>query len=170
VAGLLAAFTVPFHGAYSPLRTLEAVLHPWVAFFVLPVFAFANAGVSFTNATIDVFSSPVMLGIVLGLIVGKQIGTFGFGLVLIRMGWARLPERTSWTMFFGTCVLTGIGFTMSLFIGGLAFDEFSREVEVRTAVIAASLLSACAGLTVLVWATCVAGGGQDSETDSRRST
>jgi NhaA family Na+:H+ antiporter len=155
LAGVIVALTIPLKGrdahGRSPLRHLEHSLHPSVAFGILPVFAFANAGVSFAGFTPADLAAPVPLGIMLGLFLGKQLGVFGMSWLVIRLGLARLPEGTSWAMLYGAALVTGIGFTMSLFIGGLAFEHggFDHAAAVRLGVLAGSLASALAGYAVL---------------------
>ncbi len=139
--------------AVSPLLRLERGLHAWVAFLVVPLFGFANAGVSFAGMTVAALVAPVPLGVALGLFLGKQFGVFGFAWIVIRLGWAKLPEQASWTQLYGMALLCGIGFTMSLFIGLLAFPT-SAELQdsVKVGVLAGSLLSALAGVVLLRWA------------------
>lgn len=126
LAGVVLAMFIPLQHKTpdqpSPLKTLEHSLESMVAFFVLPVFAFANAGITFTGLSADQILHDVPLGIALGLFVGKQVGIFSFCWLFIKLGWASLPTNTSWLSLYGTSVLCGIGFTMSLFIGSLAFE------------------------------------------------
>ena len=135
----------------SPLRSLEHALHPWVAFAIMPIFAFANAGVSFEGVDAGVVFSPVAIGIFAGLCLGKQLGVFTCAWALIKLGYARLPANMSWLSLYGVSLLTGIGFTMSLFIGSLAFEHgsFEHVVATRVGVLAGSLFSAVAGYLVL---------------------
>jgi NhaA family Na+:H+ antiporter len=152
LAGVALAFFIPLRTdaqGHSPLRHLEHELHPWVAFGILPVFAFANAGVSFAGMGVGAVFEPVTLGILLGLFVGKQIGVFGFAYGAVRFGLAKMPEGTDWIGFYGVALLTGIGFTMSLFIGTLAFPPGSNEAAVRLGVLGGSLLSGVVGYLVL---------------------
>ena len=156
LAGVVTALFIPMRHeseAYegSPLRHLEHVLHPWVSFMILPVFAFVNAGVSFSGMTLQTVTGGVPLGIAAGLFVGKQLGVFVTAALLIRLGWSRLPQGASWAALYGVSLLTGIGFTMSLFIGSLAFEHggYSYDAGVRAGVLAGSVLSAVAGFTVL---------------------
>ena len=123
LAGVITALAIPMRDAkgQSPVRSLEHGLHPWVAFGVLPMFAFANAGVSLHGLTLEALLAPVPLGIALGLLVGKTIGVFGATWLVVRAGWAPMPKHANMTHLLGIAVLCGIGFTMSLFIGGLAF-------------------------------------------------
>lgn len=151
LAGVALGLCIPLGNkdGTSPLRDLEHALHPWVAFGILPVFAFANAGVSLADVRPSDFASPVPLGIACGLFLGKQIGIFGAVALMVRTQLARLPEGATWPMVYGIALLCGIGFTMSLFIGTLAFPDPGQAVKVRIGVIAGSLLSAAAGYLVL---------------------
>jgi NhaA family Na+:H+ antiporter len=157
LAGVVLAMTIPLgsmdkeNGTGSPLCHLEDRLGPWVAFLVLPVFGFANAGVSLTGMSIDTLMAPLSLGIVLGLFLGKQIGIMSCIIVARRTGIAHLPAGASWRQVYGVALLCGIGFTMSLFIGLLAFADAEHEAMTKLAVLAGSLLSAFAGAAVLLW-------------------
>jgi NhaA family Na+:H+ antiporter len=153
IAGVLLALFVPL-GAddtqESPLERLEHGLSPWVTFLILPIFGFANAGVSLSGLTAEEILSPVPVGVALGLFIGKQVGVFGLSLLAIRSGLARLPESSSWLQLYGVSALCGIGFTMSLFIGNLAFPTSPLLVdEVKIGVLAGSILSAIVGMIVL---------------------
>lgn len=152
LAGVITAFFIPLKDRWgkSPLHSLEHGLAPWVAFFIVPVFAFANAGVSFAGMTADAITSPLTLGIVAGLVLGKQIGVFGATWLLVKSGVARLPDGVNWLHIYGLSALAGIGFTMSLFIGGLSFDSPALMNEVRLGVLSASLVSALIGYGVLM--------------------
>lgn len=160
LAGVALAFTIPLRGredhaaeGHSPLVSLEHALHPWVAFLIIPVFGFANAGVSFSGLSLSNLADPVPLGIALGLIVGKQVGVFGFSLIAIRCGLARLPLHASWLQLYGVAALCGIGFTMSLFIGALAFANAPLLAdETKIGVLLGSVVSALIGATLLKWA------------------
>ncbi len=125
LSGVVVALFVPLQGkeAESPLRRLEHALHPWVAFGVLPIFAFANAGVPLAGLKLTDVLQPVPLGIITGLLLGKQIGVFSFSAAAVRLGIASLPEGVDWRALYGTALLCGIGFTMSLFIASLAFEQ-----------------------------------------------
>lgn len=153
LAGVVVGLAVPLRGVADqepPLSRLEHMLHPWVAYAILPVFAFANAGVPLAGLSPSALLEPVPLGIALGLFLGKQAGVFAFCWAAIKGGWAQLPEGANWRQFYGVSVLTGIGFTMSLFIGTLAFpDEGGHGAGVRLGVLAGSLLSAAVGYFVL---------------------
>ena len=157
IAGVLFATTIPLRrspghpdDAHSPLHRMEHALHPYVAFLILPVFGFANAGVPLTGLGLADLLKPVTLGSLLGLFVGKQIGVFGCTFVAVKLGLARKPAGTSWAQLYGMALLCGIGFTMSLFIGLLAFgEEGVLQEETKIGVLAGSLLSAVAGWAVL---------------------
>jgi len=155
VAGVLAALTIPIapRESESPLHRLEHALHPWSAFLVVPLFGFANAGVSLDGMTPSVLLDPLPLGIALGLFLGKQIGIFGAIVAAHRTGFAAKPGWSSWPQIYGVSLLAGIGFTMSLFIGGLAFagDPVLGDA-VKVGVLCGSLLSAVAGYLVLRFA------------------
>jgi NhaA family Na+:H+ antiporter len=156
LAGVALAFVIPnvkdSHG-HSPLHRMEHILHPWVAFAILPIFAFANAGVSFEGMHLSVLLEPVPLGIVLGLFVGKQLGVFGFTWVSVKLGFTELPNRATWASIYGVATLCGIGFTMSLFIGSLAFTADEYMNQVRLSVLLGSLISAVVGYLILLAAT-----------------
>ena len=152
LAGFIVALTIPLKHAGpeyggSPLRRLERSLHPWVAFMILPLFAFANAGVSFAGMTVHELTGGVATGIALGLFVGKQLGVFATCLLLIKLKLADLPRDASWASLYGVSILTGIGFTMSFFIGALAFEHspVDHGASLRAAVLGASVLSAIVG-------------------------
>lgn len=156
IAGVLAASLIPIRrspGAPdaidSPLHRLEHGLQPWVAFVVVPIFGFANAGVSLAGFGLGSTLLPVPLGVAAGLFVGKQIGVFGAVWGTARLGWAPRPRGATWPQVYGTALLCGIGFTMSLFIGGLAFTDPMLVDEVKIGVLIGSILSAVAGFTVL---------------------
>ncbi len=153
LAGVAVAFFIPLRAkteeGESPLEHLEHMLHPWVAFAILPFFAFANAGIPLEGLTLASLLAPVPLGIAAGLFIGKQIGVFGFAYGAVRLGLARLPQGVSWLQIYGLSLLTGIGFTMSLFIGTLAFDDLEQATGVRLGVLLGSLLSAFGGYLLL---------------------
>jgi len=153
LAGVLTAMMIPARDAHgdSPLQSLEHGLHPWVAFLVLPMFAFCNAGVSLAGTSPSSLLLPIPLGIALGLVAGKAIGVFGTSWLLISANVAERPAEANWLQFFGVCVLCGIGFTMSLFIGGLAFDGHGPEYEMqlKLGVLGGSLLAGVLGTLIL---------------------
>jgi NhaA family Na+:H+ antiporter len=153
LAGILVAAFIPLkcEDKHSPARHLEHTLHPWIAFAVLPIFAFANAGVSFDGIGTDTVLGTVSVGIVLGLVIGKQLGVFGMTALAIGLGFAKKPAGTTWPMLYGVALICGVGFTMSMFIGGLAFEHggFEQNAAVRIGVIVGSLTSAVAGWLVL---------------------
>ena len=152
LAGVALALAIPFKtrsGEESPLVRIEHELAPWVAFAILPLFGFANAGLSFADLSLSSILDPVPLGIAAGLFLGKQIGVCGAAALVIRRGWAQLPDGAGWLALYGTSILTGIGFTMSLFIGTLAFGESDREAPMRLGVLVGSALSALVGAGVL---------------------
>ncbi len=154
LAGVATALAIPLRdpSGASPLQSLEHALHPWVAFLVLPVFAFSNAGVSLAGVSAAAWLQPITLGIALGLVVGKAAGVFGSAWLLVRLGIAQRPEGASWMQLFGACVLCGIGFTMSLFIGALAFEDLDAAyaTQVKLGVLGASLIAALGGALILV--------------------
>jgi NhaA family Na+:H+ antiporter len=158
LAGVILAFTIPLKvkngDQPAPLVQLEHGLHPWVAFGVLPIFAFANAGVSLSGVGLTALAEPVPLGIVTGLVLGKLIGVFGVSCIMIKLGLARLPVGSGWTSLLGIAALCGIGFTMSLFIGGLAFEEGELHMQgVRLGVLGGSLIAGALGASLLLLGT-----------------
>jgi Na+:H+ antiporter, NhaA family len=156
LAGVAIAFAVPLKTkdaqGTAPLHQLEHGLHPWVAFGVLPVFAFANAGVSFAGVTLSALAEPLPLGIAVGLFAGKLGGVCGASALLIRLGLARLPEGAGWLQLIGIAALCGVGFTMSLFIGSLAFDGPGYFTPLRLGVIVGSTVSGVTGYLLLRFA------------------
>jgi len=157
IAGVVLAMTIPLdptpgrpEAKDSPLHILEHALHPYVAFLIVPIFGFANAGVSFSGLGLDALLAPVPLGIALGLFVGKQAGVYAFGYAAVRLGLADFPANATRPQCYGVALLCGIGFTMSLFIGALAFPA-SPELNDATkiGVLAGSVLSALLGYAVL---------------------
>jgi Na+:H+ antiporter, NhaA family len=156
LAGVVTALCIPArdpaHPEHPPLRVLEQALHPWVAFGILPVFAFANAGVNLAGLSLRDLLQPIPLGIMAGLVVGKQLGVFSFSWLAVKLGVARLPSGVEFKHVYGAALLCGIGFTMSLFIGMLAFENTATgEVIVthRIGILAGTLISALAGCLVL---------------------
>ncbi|NQZ90565.1 MAG: Na+/H+ antiporter NhaA [Colwellia sp.] len=150
LAGVVLAFFIPIKGKPgqpSPLKALEHNLHALVAFIVLPVFAFANAGISFAGVGLEQVMQPVPLGIILGLVVGKQLGVFGFCFIAIKLGFAKMPDNVNWTLLYGVAALCGVGFTMSLFVGSLAFeqDATSPLFQDRLGIVIGSLISGILG-------------------------
>ena len=160
VAGVLTAMMIPVKktpgapdAADSPLYILEHALAPWVAFAIVPLFGFANAGVSLAGMSPAILLAPLPLGIAAGLFIGKQAGIFGSVWIAARTGFATPPGGATWTQIYGVAMLCGIGFTMSLFIGGLAFPDSPELIdEVKIGVLAGSVLSAVAGFLVLRFA------------------
>jgi len=152
LAGVLLALTIPLKqrdGDKALLHRVEHALHPWVAFLILPVFAFANAGVSLSGLSFRDLAEPLTLGVAAGLFLGKQAGVFLATWIGVRSGIARLPDGVNWRHIYGVACLTGVGFTMSLFIGSLAFDTDGAMDAVRLGVIVGSLLSGFLGYAVL---------------------
>ncbi|WP_027173807.1 Na+/H+ antiporter NhaA [Methylobacterium sp. 10] len=157
IAGVLLALTIPLRPSparpddpASPLHQLEHALHPWSAYLVLPVFGFANAGVSFSGMSPAMLSDPVTLGVALGLFAGKQIGVFGAVFAAVKLGLAQRPAHAGWWQIYGLSLLCGVGFTMSLFIGLLAFaDSPDLEAKTKIGVLLGSVSCMIAGATVL---------------------
>jgi NhaA family Na+:H+ antiporter len=154
LAGVVTAMAIPMKDGEggSPLETAEHALHPWVAFVVLPMFAFANAGVNLQGVSLGTLAQGVPAGIALGLVLGKAVGVFGASWLLMRLTGASLPAESGTRQFFGVCVLCGIGFTMSLFIGGLAFagQDPIYETEVKLGVLGGSLIAGVLGSVLLL--------------------
>ncbi len=155
LAGVIVALFIPLRtgdaSTTPPLLRAEHGLHGFVALFVMPVFAFANAGVHLGGISLGDVLSPIPLGIAAGLFFGNQIGIFGLTWAGVRIGVCRLPEGVTWLHVYGASALAGIGFTMSLFIGALAFDDPDYQAAVRIGVLSGSLLSGIVGCTVLRW-------------------
>ncbi len=155
LTGVILAMFIPIRSKikpdYSPLKDLEHNLHSAVAYIILPIFAFANSGLNLSGVGLEQMMHPVPLGIALGLIVGKQVGIFSLCWLAIKMGWAAMPERSNWIAIYGVSALCGIGFTMSLFIGSLAYEEtqFDMFFDERLGIIVGSLVSALIGFFVL---------------------
>lgn len=154
LAGVVTALAIPLRDRQggSPLRAIEQALHPWVAFVLLPVFAFVNAGVGLRGLSPAILVDKVPLGIVLGLLVGKPAGVFGASWLLLKSTGARLPTHANMRQFLGVCALCGIGFTMSLFIGGLAFAGQGAvfDTQLKIGVLGGSLIAGLLG-TALLW-------------------
>ena len=157
IAGVLLASTIPHRikdKDFSLLIKLEHAISPYVAFIIMPIFAFANAGVSLVGLSLSSLLLPVPLGILLGLFIGKQVGVMIFSYIAVKIGAAQMPDNASWFSLYGVSVLTGIGFTMSLFVGNLAFTENIQYIDgVKIGVLAGSLLSTLFGYFILVIAT-----------------
>lgn len=147
LAGVALAFFIPRRAA----RLLEQDLHPPVAYAILPLFAFANAGIALAGISFASFLEPVPLGIAAGLVAGKTLGVFSVSFLAIRLGWAKLPEGANWGALLGLALLCGIGFTMSLFIAGLAFESTGGEyaLQSRLGILAGSLVAALGGYALL---------------------
>ena len=155
ISGVLLACCIPHRKKehdFSLLIKIEHAISPYVAFFIMPLFAFANAGVSLEGLTVSTLLSPVPLGILLGLFIGKQIGVFIFSYGAIKFGLAQMPSNSNWLNFYGVGILTGIGFTMSLFVGNLAFVENVQYMDgVKIGVLTGSLLSTVFGYFLLLF-------------------
>jgi NhaA family Na+:H+ antiporter len=157
LAGVALAFTIPLNctrgdkdKTFSMSKDMEHDLHFWVAFFILPLFAFVNAGVDLRNVSLDQMTTGVPLGIMAGLFLGKQIGVFGFSWVAIKLGLAKIPTDSTWLQLYGVSILTGIGFTMSLFVDSLAFTDGNLYQQAdKLAVLLASFTAGAAGYLVL---------------------
>jgi NhaA family Na+:H+ antiporter len=153
LAGVTLAFCIPLrtkNAEPSPLLSLEHALHPWVAFGILPLFAFANAGVSLTGVNLESFTHHVPMGIATGLLLGKTIGVFGLTWLAVKTGIAALPAGANWGQVLGVAILCGIGFTMSLFVGSLAFVPGSSDYAGmdRMGILTGSILAALIGYAV----------------------
>jgi NhaA family Na+:H+ antiporter len=131
------------------LQRMERKLHPWVSFLILPLFALANAGVVFGTDLFQGLGAPLGLGILLGLVAGKPIGIMLFSVLAIRLGWAGKPSGASYIQMLGVALLGGIGFTMSIFITGLAFEDAGTLAQAKVGILAASLIAGIAGYTLL---------------------
>ncbi|MFC3120160.1 Na+/H+ antiporter NhaA [Agaribacter flavus] len=155
LAGFAIALFIPLNGknrsGQRMLGHLEHMLHPWVSFLILPIFAFANAGVTLIGTTSEQIFNPIVIGVMVGLFVGKQVGIFGACYLAVKSGLARLPEGVTLQQLYGASILCGIGFTMSLFIGSLAFETVSVDYlnSVKVGVLAGSILSAILGGIVI---------------------
>jgi NhaA family Na+:H+ antiporter len=153
LAGVAIAMAIPMRNPkdpeQSPLIDLENKLHIWVAYGILPLFAFANAGVSLAGLSFTSLFETLPLGIAIGLFLGKQVGVFGATLLAVKSGLSRMPEGTTWPQIYGAALLAGIGFTMSLFIGTLAFNAPEQAAQVRLGVLGGSLTSAIVGYLFL---------------------
>ncbi|WP_434580021.1 Na+/H+ antiporter NhaA [Pseudomonas sp. Z5-35] len=157
LAGVTLAFCIPLrtrNAETSPLLTLEHALHPWVAYGILPLFAFANAGLSLSGVTVESFTHHVPMGIAVGLLLGKTVGVFGLTWLAVKIGIASLPAGANWGQILGVAILCGIGFTMSLFVGSLAFDPSVSEYAGmdRMGILTGSILAAVIGYGVTAMA------------------
>ncbi len=153
LAGVTLAFCIPLrtkNAEPSPLMTLEHALHPWVAYGILPLFAFANAGLSLSGVTLESFTHHVPMGIAVGLLLGKTLGVFGLTWLAVKIGIAALPQGANWGQVLGVAILCGIGFTMSLFVGSLAFVPGASEYAGmdRMGILTGSILAALIGYAV----------------------
>jgi len=155
ISGVLLASIIPHRkkeNDFSLLVKVEHLISPYVAYFIMPLFAFANAGVSLDGLTFSSLLEPVPLGILLGLFIGKQFGVFIFSFISIKLGFAQMPNNSNWINFYGVGILTGIGFTMSLFVGNLAFIENTEYIDgVKIGVLSGSLLSTLFGYFLLLF-------------------
>ncbi|UVL77497.1 Na+/H+ antiporter NhaA [Pseudomonas putida] len=157
LAGVALALCIPLrtrNAETSPLLSLEHALHPWVAYAILPIFAFANAGVSLAGMTVDSFTHPVPMGIAVGLLLGKTVGVFGLSWLAVKLRLAALPEGAGWGQILGVAILCGIGFTMSLFVGSLAFAPGSSDYAGmdRMGILTGSFFAAVIGYAVIAMA------------------
>jgi len=154
ISGVLLACTIPHRKRekdFSPLIKLEHTISPYVAFGIMPLFAFANAGVSLEGISFSSLLLPVPLGILLGLFIGKQVGVFLFSYISIKIGLAQMPNNSNWIKLYGVGILTGIGFTMSLFVGNLAFIENTQYIDgVKLGVLSGSFLSTIVGYFLIL--------------------
>lgn len=157
LAGVALALCIPLrtrNAETSPLLSLEHALHPWVAYAILPIFAFANAGVSLAGMTVESFTHPVPMGIAVGLLLGKTVGVFGLTWLAVKLRLAALPEGAGWGQILGVAILCGIGFTMSLFVGSLAFAPGSSDYAGmdRMGILTGSFFAAVIGYAVIAMA------------------
>lgn len=156
LAGVIVAMFIPLKikdsDDHSPARKLERGLHNWVAYSILPIFAFANAGVSLHGFSLSMLTNNITLGIILGLFFGKQLGVMMMTSIICALRICKLPNNVNWLQYYGMALITGIGFTMSLFIGSLTFDNSDQQSSVRIGVIVGSLLSGLFGYLILLYA------------------
>lgn len=152
LAGVVTAFCIPLKDRWgkSPLHALEHAVSPWSTYVIIPIFAFANAGVVLAGMSFVDLLQPLPLGIALGLLLGKQIGVFGITFAMVKLGIARLPHGANWLHIYGIACLAGVGFTMSLFIGGLSFADPEMMNQVRMGVLSGSIVSGVLGYTALM--------------------
>ena len=153
LAGFIVAWFIPIQRdqTLSMSHQIEHGLHPWIAFLVLPLFAFANAGVNLSGTVAADIITPVTLGIIGGLFVGKQLGIFAACFIAVKLNICKLPKNATWKQLYGVCLLCGIGFTMSLFIGSLAFEDqgLAYQTQVKIGVLIGSIISALAGIFLI---------------------
>ncbi len=157
LAGVAVAMAIPLRSRageveHGPLLRAEHGLHPWVNFLILPLFAFANAGVSFAGMGLDILGQGITLGIIAGLVIGKPVGVFLGAFLAVKLGIGRLPPGTGWGLIGATGFVAGIGFTMSLFIGSLAYSTPEAAAQVRLGVLSASVIAAGLGITAVLLA------------------
>jgi len=152
LAGVVTAFFIPLKDKWgkSPLHSIEHGLSPYVLYFIIPVFAFANAGVVLTGMQFADLFAALPLGIALGLVLGKQVGVFGVTWLMVKLGMARMPHGATWLHIYGVACLAGIGFTMSLFIGSLSFADAELMNQVRLGVLSGSIISGVLGYAALM--------------------
>ena len=152
LAGVVTAFCIPLKDKWgkSPLHSLEHGLTPYVLYLIIPVFALANAGVVLKGITLADLFAPLPLGIAAGLLVGKQVGVFGFTFIMVKSGLARMPYGANWLHIYGLACLAGVGFTMSLFIGGLSYADPAMMNDVRLGVLSGSIVSGLLGYVALM--------------------
>lgn len=158
IAGVILAMFIPLKSKkrdHSPLKYLENKLHPWVTYLILPLFAFANSGINFNGISFSQLLNPISLGVMIGLFVGKQIGVFLFSYLTIKLKLAKMPSNANWQQLYGVAIICGIGFTMSLFICALAFENAPHELNTdgRIGVMLGTLCSALVGYIVMFFAT-----------------
>ena len=152
LAGVAVGLAMPLtrHEGQSLLERAEHALKPWVSYAIVPIFAFANAGVPLGGLSLSSITAPIPLGIIAGLFVGKQVGVFGAALAALKLGIAKQPAGASMAQLYGISTLTGVGFTMSLFIGTLAFEDETSMAQIRLGVLVASVLSGLVAALVLI--------------------
>jgi NhaA family Na+:H+ antiporter len=154
LAGVVTAFCIPLKDKWgkSPLHSLEHGLTPYVLYLIIPIFAFANAGVVLKGMSFADLFAPLPLGIAAGLVIGKQLGVFGFTFLMVKAGLARMPHDANWLHIYGLSCLAGVGFTMSLFIGGLSYADPTMINDVRLGVLSGSFISGIVGYAALMLA------------------
>ncbi len=150
LAGVVIAWCIPLKVGDRPvLKRIEHDLRPWVSLLVIPVFAFFNAGITLSGISVEALLQPASLGVIAGLFVGKQLGVFGAARLAVALRLARLPEGTTWSQIYGVAILAGVGFTMSLFIAALAYQQPGMILKSNVSIVVGSALSACVGMFVL---------------------